>query len=75
VNYTAGYAAVPQNVRLGTLELLRVNWQQTQQGGRPQYGSGGFGADDLVGYQVLGYFVPNRVRELLAPSRRAPSIA
>lgn len=74
VTYTAGYTSVPQNVRLGTLELLRVNYQQTQQGGRPQYGSGS-GADDLVGYSVLGFFVPNRVRELLAPSRRAPSIA
>jgi hypothetical protein len=27
------------------------------------------------GVQILGFFVPNRVRELLAPSRKAPGIA
>ena len=75
VSYTAGYSQVPANIRLGALELLRVNYQQTQQGGRPAYGTGSGLSDDYAGYQMLGFFVPNRVRELLAPSRRHPSIA
>lgn len=75
VTYTAGLASIPGNVRYGALELVRVNYQQTQQGGRPQYGQGASGLpDDFAGYQALGFFVPNRVRELLAPSRRHPSV-
>lgn len=74
VTYTAGYVQVPENIRLGTLELLRVNYQDTQQAGW-QRGGGVPVSDELAGQQILGFFVPNRVRELLAPSRRHPSIA
>lgn len=74
VTYIAGRAVTPPNVRLATLELVRVNYQQTQQGGRPTFGSPGQ-EDSFAGYQMLGFFVPNRVRELLASSKRAPSIA
>jgi len=73
VSYTAGRLVVPPNVRLGTLELLRVNYQQTQQAGRPQYGTGA-AMDDWSGQEMLGFFVPNRVREMLAPSRKTPAI-
>ena len=73
VNYTAGYVTVPANIRMGCLELLRVNYQQTQQGGHPMFGGGG-GSDDVPGVVLMGFFVPNRVKELLAPSRRHPSI-
>lgn len=75
VVYTAGYAVVPTNIREGALELIRVNYQQTEQGVRPAFGSGGSVDDDLRGTLMLGFFVPGRVRELLAPSRRHPSIA
>lgn len=75
VTYIAGQAVTPGNVRLGALELIRVNYQQTQQGGRPQYGTSSGLADEFQGMQMLGYFVPNRVRELLAPNRRHPSVA
>ena len=75
IKYTAGQTVVPANVKLATLELVRVNYQQTQQGGRPQYGSGAGLADDYSGGQMMGFFVPNRVREMLSPNRRKPSIA
>ena len=35
VQYTSGRAVVPENIRLGTLELIRFNWQP-QQGGNQQ---------------------------------------
>jgi hypothetical protein len=77
VTYTAGRATVPPNIREGTLELIRVNFQQTEQGGRPQLGAaGGMSMDEIGGgAQMLGFFVPNRVKELLAPSGRHPSVA
>lgn len=71
--YTAGRTTVPENIRLGTKELIRVNYQETQEAGW-QRGGGVPQADDLVGQTIMGFFVPNRVRELLMPSRRAPSI-
>ena len=70
--YVAGMTSVPQNVRLGTLELIRVNFQQTQQGVWPDIGSAM--PSDNIGETHLEFFVPNRVRELLAPNRRAPSV-
>lgn len=73
VTYTAGFVKVPENVRLGTLELLRVNYQQTQQAGRRPFGASP--DDNEPGQQMLGFFVPGRVRELLAPNRRHPSVA
>lgn len=69
--YQAGQASVPANVYEGTLELLRVNYQQTQQTGRGR----GTIADDTDTGPSLGFFVPRRVRELLSPNRKAPSIA
>lgn len=73
VNYTAGLPVVPSNVRTGTLELIRVNFQRTQQSGRPNFGGSGSGGDDSVsGTVAMGYFIPNRVRELLQPKKRFP---
>ena len=74
INYTAGYQTVPANIRMGCLELIRVNYQQTQQAGHPMFGGGG-GDDSVVpGVVLMGFFLPNRVKELLAPSRRHPSV-
>ncbi len=68
--YTAGQNSVPTNVYEATLELLRVNYQRTQQSTRR---GGPSPAEEIMGPPV-GYFVPNRVREMLSPTRRAPSI-
>lgn len=73
--YEAGQSSVPTNVTEGTLELLRVNFQETQQG-RPRMNASGFVEDDEEPKgPPLGFFVPGRVREMLSPTRRAPSIA
>lgn len=76
VVYLAGQTTVPENIREGTLEIIRTSWQQTQQGGRPQFGTGGSAAaDDLAGQLIQGYYVTPRARELLVPNRRHPSLA
>jgi hypothetical protein len=73
VTYTAGYQTTPYNIREAALELIRVNYQQTEQGGRPQWGTDE--SVEPVAGPMLGFFVPNRVRELLSPSKRYPSVA
>jgi hypothetical protein len=75
VTYTSGYAQVPRNVTMGTLELIRVNFQETQEGRPGTAGGGMVDDDDLTGHTILGFFVPNRVRELLGPNKRHPSVA
>lgn len=76
VVYSAGYGAatanVPPNIWLAALELIRVNWQPQQGGNRPAMGV----IDPQVGDSMrLGYFVPNRVMELLAPTHGSYGIA
>ena len=73
VSYTAGYATVPPNVTQAACELARVHFQLTQQG-RPRPGGSQLD-DDEPGREIMGFFVPNRVRELLEPNERHPSIA
>ena len=73
VTYTAGYTSVPENVRDATCELIRTHYQPTQQG-RPRGGQS-LTDDNEPGQMVLGFFVPNRVREQLVPNRRHASIA
>ena len=76
VTYTAGYQTIPQNIRLGMLELVRVNYQETQQAGGGRIGSAFSPPDvDIPAAQAMGYLVPGRVRELLAPSKRHPAVA
>lgn len=72
--YTAGFTAVPENVRLGTLELLRENYQPTQQGGHPQFGAAQDPDAALDRALAVGYFMSPRVRAMLGPNRRHPSI-
>jgi hypothetical protein len=67
--YTAGQASVPSNVYEATLELIRINYQHTQQAG-----AAGFGREPTE-EKPMGFFVPGRVYELLTPTRRAPSVA
>lgn len=76
VTYSAGHVKTPENVRMATLELVRLNYQQTQQAGGGRIGGTGSMIDeDLSGQQMLGFFVPGRVRELLAPHRKHPKTA
>lgn len=69
--YQAGQREIPANVHEGTLELIRVNYQTTQPVGRGRMTV----ADDEDTGVPLGFFVPRRVRELLQPNRRHPSVA
>jgi hypothetical protein len=77
ISYTAGYATLPANVRLGALELVRHWWQRSQQGGRPSFSGAGEGGDG--GVSVGSYLVPYFVAELLtstpSSTRRLPGIA
>jgi len=72
VVYVAGRAAVPANIRMGTLEVIRHNYQLGQQGGRPAFG--GAGGEDMA-WTPSGFAIPTRAIEWLAPNRRHPSIA
>lgn len=72
--YTAGRTDIPYNVRLGALELIRHNWQLTQQGGRGRMRHSMAGGGDEMTVPI-GFAVPDRVVELLAPHRRPPGIA
>lgn len=75
ITYTAGLLRVPAHIREGTLELIRENFQQTEQRtGRTTSA----GMDDQapgVINPLSGYYVSPRVRELLSPGRRHPSVA
>jgi hypothetical protein len=68
VTYMAGYTSTPANVREGVLELIRINYDQTEQPGPAN-------DQDRFGATILGFFVPNRVRELLSPNKRHPILA
>lgn len=73
VTYTAGRATVPAYIKRATLELIRINYQQTQQAGRPAFRGSGMEDQLDPAQMVMGYLVPNRVKELLAPARQAGS--
>lgn len=76
VIYTAGMCAdtstVPANVALAALELIRINWQPQQGGNRPQMGANDTPVADAM---HMGFFVPNRVMELLRPNVSSVGIA
>jgi hypothetical protein len=72
--WTAGRTDIPYNVRLGALELIRHNWQMTQQGGRGRMRSSVGGGGDEMSVPI-GFAVPDRVVEMLGPHRRPPGIA
>lgn len=68
VTYQAGRSAVPASIALAAKELVRINWRP-QQGGN--YSPFDGGASDEVGQVRLGFFVPNRVAEMLNPHQQA----
>jgi hypothetical protein len=73
VIYESGQSVVPDNVYEATLELIRNNFQSTQQANRSPgpYPSSGGGGDE----QGPRGLIWGRASKLLAPTRRFPSIA
>ena len=75
VTYTAGLLKVPPHIREGTMELIRENFQQTEQRSSR---TSAVSVDDQspgITYPQQGFYVSPRVREILSPSRRHPSVA
>ena len=74
VVYEAGYLTIPPNVTHGTLELIKFHF--TGQQGRPRLGAsavaGDFGEPE---HEIMGFFVPQKVREILQANRRHSAIA
>lgn len=72
VTYQAGIAAalatVPASIAMAAKELIRINWRP-QQGGN--YSPFDGGASDELGQVRLGFFIPNRVAEMLVPHAQA----
>lgn len=68
VTYKAGRSVVPRSIAQAAKELARINWRP-QQGGN--YSPFDGGASDELGQVRLGFFVPNRVVEMLTPHSQA----
>jgi hypothetical protein len=75
VTYQAGRASVPPSIKRATVELVRINYQQTQQGGAPKYGQTSAYDDTVDATSVMGYLVPNRVMEMLMAQKRPGGLA
>jgi hypothetical protein len=73
VSYTAGMTTIPQDVSDATGELIRHWWSHGQQPYRGTF-QATTGDDDGGTITVMGYAVPNRVNEMLAPYRRRVGI-
>lgn len=73
VTYIAGYATVPDNVKLAAMFQAAHMFQSSQLGGRRQLNTAASG-DDAYSW-AAGFGIPNRVRELLQPHQRIPGIA
>ena len=70
VTYTSGRADLPAAIRLAVLVIAEHLWE-TQRGAAPV---GPLADDDTFATPGLGYAIPNRALELLAPYRR-PAVA
>lgn len=76
VIYSAGRAVIPGNIRLGMLELVRLTWWRSQQGGnRPGFVASPGDTAPTEGEWRMGFFLPNAVMEMLSPSRHGFGIA
>lgn len=69
--YIAGRTVVPGAVRLAALIIAAHLWQ-TQLGSAPTQLQDGFNAEPTVG---VGYAIPNRAADLLAPYLLLPGVA
>lgn len=72
ITYQAGRPYVPENVQMGTLELVRFFYTHTQVPSGRGRGSSGIEAMEQV---LIGFAVPNFVIEMVQPHRRGPGIA
>lgn len=76
VDYTAGRATVPANIKLAMLALVQENYNPLTQGGRPAFRDSGMALDDMSGGQMIrGFLVPNYVKEMLGADQALPGIA
>lgn len=76
VNYVAGFATVPDNIRLAALFQAAHLYQSSQLGGRPSWAGAGAPDDSYpMPGMATSYAIPNRVRELLEPHERVPGFA
>lgn len=73
VTYKQGISPLPQVISDATAELIRIWWQDGQQPRAVSFTNPG--ADDEVGTTVLGYWVPRRVVQMLAPYSLGPGLA
>jgi len=73
VTYVAGMVTIPQDITDATGELVRHWWQNGQQPRSISFTNPGLD-DDSGTISVMGYAVPNRVNEMLAPYARRPAI-
>lgn len=71
VVYTAGFAAVPPNVKRAALDLIKFNYDP-QRGPRRNLGRPMAGSEDAQ--PLLGFWIPNRVVEQLGGNLRTPEI-
>lgn len=71
ITYSAGQSTVPENVALGTLELLRSAYQTTRPSGTGRRSA----ADDQDPGQRLRFALTDEIEKMLAPNKRAPSVA
>lgn len=70
VTYEAGRDPVPGNMNLATRIIVGHLWVTQRGAGNP-----GMRSEDELVPSGLGYAVPRRAMELLAPDRRAPVLA
>lgn len=64
VTYAVGASSVPPNAVMAARELVRIYYQSSQQGGRPQFG--GPTDDASVVFTPSGYGIPPMVETLLS---------
>lgn len=73
VTYDAGRADVPANVRLAALKLIKHMWGDQRGSGEGRAVPGGAGDEYLA--PMTSHLIPWEVEELLAPHRKAPTVA
>lgn len=61
----AGRVAKPPSIMLAAKELLAFCWRPQQGGNNSVFDAGGDGSDEAQ--MILGFLVPNRVLQMLAP--------
>jgi hypothetical protein len=74
VVYTSGQNIVPWNVQEATKEYLREQFQDTQQG-QGLRNQASIMDDEIAQHAFIGFALSGRVTQMLAPTRRAPSLA